>query len=108
MAAAIVLHQWEISPFCNKIRRALRYKGLAFDTVEYNGLRARDAAKLSAPGTLPVLELDGERIVDSPAIAARLDEKFPEPPLYPKEPEALATARFWEDWAGQSLYFVEV
>ncbi len=106
--SAIVLHQWEMSPFCNKIRRALRHKGLAFEMVNYNGLRARDAAKLSPVGTLPVLEWDGERTVDSSAIALLLDRKRPDAPLYPTDPEALAMARFWEDWAGQSLYFFEI
>ncbi|HEY2517131.1 MAG TPA: glutathione S-transferase family protein [Polyangiaceae bacterium] len=105
---SLVLHQWEMSPFCNKARKCLAYKGLAFETKEYNGLLARQAAKLSGQGTLPVLEANGEFIVDSPAIAAYLDKLQPEPPLYPRDPEALAMARFWEDWAGQSLYFYEL
>ena len=104
----ILLHQWEMSPFCNKVRRALRHKGLAFETRNYNGLQARLAGKLSAAGTLPVLDYDGERVVDSSAIAALLDRKHPERPLYPTVPEALALVRFWEDWAGQSLYFAEI
>lgn len=104
----IVLHQWEMSPFCNKVRRCLRIKGLAFDVQDYNGLLARDAAKLSKVGTLPVLDYDGERIVDSHAIAEFLDRTHPDKPLYPQDPEALAMARFWEDWAAQSLYFHEI
>jgi glutathione S-transferase len=104
----IVLHQWEMSPFCNKIRRALAHKKLGFEVKNYNGLEARHAAKLSAQGTLPVLDYDGERVVDSSAIAALLDRKHPENPLYPRDPEALAMARFWDDWAGQSLYFTEI
>ena len=104
----ILLHQWEMSPFCNKVRRCLRIKGLAFDVQNYNGLLARDAAKLSKVGTLPVLDYDGERIVDSRTIAEFLDRKHPEKPLYPKDPEALAMARIWEDWAAQSLYFHEI
>jgi len=104
----IVLHQWEMSPFCNKIRRALRYKKLDFEVKNYNGLEARNAFKLSAAGTLPVLDYDGERTVDSTAICALLDRKHPENPLFPRDPEELAMARFWDDWAGQSLYFIEI
>ncbi len=104
----LVLHQWVMSPFCNKIRRALAYKQLAYEVKNYNGLEARAASKLSVAGTLPVLDYDGERVVDSSEIAELLDRKHPERPLYPKEPEALAMARFWEDWAAQSLYFVEI
>ena len=105
---AILLHQWEMSPFCNKVRRCLRHKGLAFEVKDYNGLEARKASKLSAVGTLPVIDYDGKRIVDSSAIAVFLDEKHPKPALYPEEPDLLARVRFWDDWAAQSLYFYEI
>ena len=108
MTPRIVLHQWEMSPFCNKTRRCLRFKGLDYSVVDYNGLDARKAATLSPVGKLPVLDYDGERIQDSSRIAAFLDRKHPEKLLYPAEPQALAAARLWEDWAGASLYFFEI
>jgi glutathione S-transferase len=104
----IVLHQWEISPFCGKVRRILTHKGLGFQTINYNGLRGRKAAGLSGPGTLPVIDYDGERIQDSTDIAAFLEAKHPEPALFPKDPVARAKAHFWEDWADESLYWFEV
>jgi glutathione S-transferase len=104
----IVLHQWEMSPFCNKVRRCLRHKGLSFDVHDYNGLEARRAASLSEVGTLPVLEYDGERVVDSTAIARFLEQKHADAPLFPPNSEELAMVRFWDDWAGQSLYFFEI
>jgi glutathione S-transferase len=104
----IVLHQWEMSPFCNKARRSLRHKGLAFEVIDYNGLSARNAAKLSRAGTLPVMDYDGERVPDSSAIAAFLDARHPENLLYPQGPEERARAMFWEDWAAQSLYYFEI
>jgi len=97
-----------MSPFCNKTRRCLARKGLAYEVVNYNGLLARKAAALSPAGQLPVLDYDGERIQDSSRIAEFLDRKHPERPLYPRDEHALARARFWEDWAGQSLYFYEI
>lgn len=104
----IVLHQWEMSPFCNKARRCLKFKGLDYSVVNYNGLLARKAATLSPVGKLPVLDYDGERIQDSGRIAAFLDRKHPERLLYPADAQALAAARLWEDWAGASLYFFEI
>ena len=106
--AEILLHQWEMSPFCNKARRCLKYKGLSYTTVNYNGLLARKAATLSPVGKLPVLDYDGERIHDSSRIAEFLDSRHPEKRLYPKDRRQLAAARLWEDWAGQSLYFYEI
>jgi glutathione S-transferase len=103
-----VLHQWEISPFCRKVRKVLAHKGVAYRTVEYNGLRARGAARLSEAGKLPVLDYDGERIQDSSAICDFLERKHPSPPLLPADPEARALALVLEDWADESLYFLEV
>lgn len=104
----IVLHQWEMSPFCNKVRRALNYKDLAFTVVDYNGLLARKAAALSPAGQLPVLDYDGERIQDSGRILEFLERQHPAKPLFPRDPTALAEARILDDWAGQSLYFHEI
>lgn len=105
---AIVLHQWEISPFCGKVRRILEHKGLPYEAVSYNGLRALKATGLSSVGKLPVLDYDGERVQDSSDIAAFLEERHPEPPLFPADPEARALAKIWEDWADESLYWFEI
>lgn len=105
---AIVLHQWVISPFCAKVRRILEHKGLAYEVVNYNGIRARKVKGLSAAGKLPVLDYDGERIQDSSDIAAFLEKKHPEPPIFPTDPVLRAQAHFWEDWADESLYWFEL
>jgi glutathione S-transferase len=104
----VLLHQWVISPFCRKVRKVLAHKGVAYRTVEYNGLRARAAAGLSAAGKLPVLDYDGERIQDSSAIFDFLEAKHPAPALVPSDPDARALALTLEDWADESLYFLEL
>jgi glutathione S-transferase len=104
----IVLHQWEISPFCGKVRRILEHKQLAFQVVNYNGLRARKAAKLTKTGKLPVMDYDGERVQDSSDIAAFLEAKHPAPAIFPRDQVLRAQAHFWEDWADESLYWFEV
>lgn len=104
----VVLHQWEISPFCRKIRMILSHKGIAYRTVEYNGLRASGAGRLSDVGKLPVLDYDGERTQDSSAIAEFLERKHPTPALLPADPEGRALALILEDWADESLYFFEL
>jgi glutathione S-transferase len=104
----IVLHQWEISPFCNKVRRLLRLKGIEYTTVNYNGLLATRAAKLSDTGKLPVLDYDGERLQDSSAIAAFIEQRHPEKKLFPWDPMERARARIWEDWADECLYWYVV
>jgi glutathione S-transferase len=48
--------------------------------------------------TFPVLELDGRRIGDSTAVIAALEERYPEPPLYPEDPAERARALELEDF----------
>lgn len=108
MGDAIVLHQWEISPFCQKVARALRHKGLAFETVDYNGLLGAKVGRLSKVGKLPVLDIDGQRIQDSTCIARYLDEHYPDARLYPADPQQRALVELWEDWSDELLYWFEV
>lgn len=104
----IVLHQWQISPFCGKVRRILEHKGLDYEVVNYNGMRARKASGLSKVGKLPVLDYDGERVQDSSDIAAFIENKHPAKPIYPVDPIARANAAIWEDWADESFHWFEV
>jgi glutathione S-transferase len=47
---------------------------------------------------VPVL-VDGDRVLsDSPVILEYLEERFPEPPLYPSEPARRAEVRLFLDW----------
>ena len=47
--------------------------------------------------TVPVLLMDGEGIGDSTEIIRRLEERFPEPPLYPADPDERQRALELED-----------
>jgi glutathione S-transferase len=106
--ANVVLHQWDISPYCGKVRKALRLKGIPYKTVDYNGMRAPQAARLATSRKLPVLDWDGQRIADSSLICAFLDHHVPDPPLYPTDRRDAALARLLEDWADESLYYFEM
>lgn len=107
--AKIVLHQWEISPFCQKVARMLRFKGLAFETINYNGILGAKVPTLTKVGKVPVLDIDGKRIQDSTRIARYLDEVYPDlAKLYPVHPLEKVYAELWEDWADELLYFYEI
>jgi glutathione S-transferase len=53
--------------------------------------------------TFPVLAIDGRRIGDSTAIIAALEQRFPEPPLYPSDPELRRRAIELEDFFDEEL-----
>lgn len=105
----VTLHQWEISPFCQKVARMLKFKGIEFETINYNGVLGAKVPMLSKVGKVPVLDINGQRIQDSTRIARYLDETYPDlPPLYPLDPIQKAYAELWEDWADELLYFYEI
>lgn len=109
MTTPVVLHQFEISPFCQKVAKALRHKGIDFQSEDYNGARAAKTRGLSKVGKVPVLDIDGKRIQDSTKIVRYLDEAYPDlPRLYPADPLQKAQAELWEDWSDELLYYYEV
>ncbi|HBZ72055.1 MAG TPA: hypothetical protein DEP35_20930 [Deltaproteobacteria bacterium] len=105
----ITLFQFDVSPYCDKIRRVLHWKRQPYKIEEIPLAQAfTRVRKLNPAGKLPCLEHDGRMIGDSTDIAYYLEEKFPEPPLVPKDPQLRGLCHMLEDWADESLYFYEM
>ncbi len=100
----ITLYQFEISPYCDKVRRALTYKGIEFQRQEMLFSQPEANRKVSPTHKFPVIEHDGQRIVDSTDIAYYLEDRFPEPKLIPEDPVQRARMHICEDWADESLF----
>jgi glutathione S-transferase len=62
------------------------------------GLRLGDRV-----GTVPGLAADGERISTNHRIARFLDERHPDPPLFPADPARRAAVEEAERWANETL-----
>ncbi len=104
----LILHQFEISPFCDKIRRIMHWKGLEYQVREYPLMSRKQIQAIYPAGKLPCLEHDGKFIGDSTDIAHYLEQNFPQKPLVPEQPEQAALVHIMEDWADESLYFYEM
>lgn len=91
------------SPFCVKVRDALRYKRIPYDTI--NATSPIQVRKLNPRAKLPVLIDDGRKLADSTDIIRHLERQHPEPRLYPQDPPTRAMALTFEDWADESLYW---
>jgi glutathione S-transferase len=57
-------------------------------------------------GTVPALAANGDRISTNHGIARFLDERHPEPPLFPADPEQRARVEEAESWANDGLQMV--
>lgn len=104
----VTLYQFELCPFCHKVRAGLELKGIAFRKIEVNPMTKKELPELpaGAPRKVPVLQHAGDTIADSTAILAYLDEKFPGKARFTPEDEAarkLSTEI--EEWVDSELTF---
>ena len=89
-----------ISPFVRKVLATCEIKGLGYRIDSIVPFFGDDRfAALSPLRRIPVL-IDGDVVVnDSSVICEYLDEKWPDPPVLPRDPAARARARFLDEYA---------
>ncbi|HEY8792542.1 MAG TPA: glutathione S-transferase family protein [Gaiellaceae bacterium] len=90
----ITLYDAGRCPYCARVRIALAEKGIEYETVEVD-LDDRPAwiYEKNPLGRVPVLEEDAFVLAESAVIDEYLDERYPEPPLWPADPAARALGR---------------
>ena len=101
-----VLIQLDISHYSEKIRWALDHKRaphIRRSPLPGSHIPIAYALTRGQSFTLPLLQLDGRTIADSTAIIAALEERYPEPPLYPADPEQRRRALELEDFFDEEL-----
>jgi glutathione S-transferase len=108
-----VLWHIPVSHYSEKVRWALAHKAIEHERrAPLPGAHMLYARWLTrgASQTLPVLRLDGETLGDSTAIIAALERRFPEPPLYPEDPDdrrrALELEEFFDEQLGPQIRLV--
>lgn len=94
------LYHTPLSPFCRKIRLALREKKLEFELIEENPWEKNlHLFALNPAGEVPVLiEADGTVVSGNYAIAEYLEDTYAETPLMGKTTAARAEVRRLIDW----------
>ena len=94
MGGLITLYDAARCPYCARTRIVLAEKGIAYETVEID-LSDRPAwlYEMNPAGKVSVLEEDGWILPESAVIAEYLNERYPEPPLWPDDPGERAAGR---------------
>jgi glutathione S-transferase/RNA polymerase-associated protein len=97
----VSLYEHPLSPYAQKVKMALREKGVAFDLKTPAGFGAGspapDFAKANPRAEVPVL-IDGDATVfDSTIILEYLEDRWPTPPLLPATPADRARVRMIEE-----------
>ena len=96
---------WHIplSHFNEKVRWTLDYKCVPHRRKVLGPDYLIRAWRATGHGTLPILFLDGRAIGDSTRIIAALEERYPEPALYPRDAAARQHALALEDFFDEQL-----
>ena len=92
------IYSTPFSTNCERIALALAFKGLSVDWIEvpYEDRSAVEA--VSGQSLVPVLVEADVVLPDSPAILRWLEERHPDPPLWPLDPRRHAGADVFVDW----------
>src|SRR5262245_65688236 len=90
----ITLYDADRCPYCARTRIALAEKGVEYETVEVD-LDDRPAwiYEKNPLGRVPVLEADAFVLPESVVINEYLEERYPEPPLWPADSAERAAGR---------------
>ncbi len=97
----IILYEHPLSPYAQKVKIALREKGVAFDLALPDGVgvggAGGDFLAANPRAEVPAL-IDGEtRIFDSTIILEYIEDKWPIPALLPASPAERARVRILEE-----------
>ncbi|VAI37633.1 unnamed protein product [Triticum turgidum subsp. durum] len=104
----LVLLDFWVSPFGQRVRIALAEKGLPYEYVEEDLMAGKSDRLLRSNPVhkkIPVLLHDGRPVNESLIILQYLEDAFPDAPaLLPSDPYARAQARFWADYVDKKVY----
>jgi glutathione S-transferase len=104
----LILHQYETSPFSEKVRKLLAWKGIPWRAVEQPAIMPKpDLIPLTGGyRRIPVLQIGADVYCDSQLIARVLERLHPTPSLYPRGSEG--TCHVWNLWADRFLFLAVV
>jgi glutathione S-transferase len=102
---SVELYWMEISHPSQAVRKMLDLKGANYEVTNVLPLNQRVHLRLAGfrGGTVPALKIDGRRIQGSIEISRALDERWPDPPLFPGDPALRARVQEAERWGEQEF-----
>ncbi|MCB1746808.1 MAG: glutathione S-transferase family protein [Gammaproteobacteria bacterium] len=106
--AEIILHHYALSPFSEKIRRVLAYKGVPWRAVEQPIMMPKPELVPLTGGNrrIPAMQVGADVYCDTACIARRIEQLHPERPVIPQA--AAGTVAMIEDWADHRLFMFAV
>ncbi len=100
----LLLHQYDTSPFSEKVRKILAHKRLAWGAVEQPSIMPKPDLLPLTGGyrRIPVLQIGADVWCDTQAIVRVLERLHPSPTIHPGH--SAATTQAWNMWADRLLF----
>jgi glutathione S-transferase len=97
----LILHQYQLSPFSEKVRRVLAWKGLPWTSVRAPAVMPKPDLIALTGGyrKIPVLQVGNHVYCDTARICEVLEARRPDPTLYPTP-----LAAVFAEWADSALF----
>lgn len=104
----IVLHHYPMSPFAEKVRLILGFKGLSWASVHIPNIMPKPDLTALTGGyrKTPVLQIGADIYCDTALIADVLEERAPRPTLYPSG--VADASRILAQWADSTLFWTAI
>lgn len=101
---SLILHQFPISHYSEKVRWALDYKGVDYQLRNHlPGLHVKKIRKMASRTSVPVLQHGDKAIQGSADIINYLEDRFPERPLTPSDQKQRSAALEWERYCDREI-----
>ena len=82
----MIFYATALSNYSAKVRIALCVKAVAFQEIAPpGGYRSESYRNIAPMGTIPALQVEGQLISESEAILEYLEDRYPEPPMLPRD-----------------------
>jgi glutathione S-transferase len=94
----ITLYRAPFSTNVERVALALAHKGIEIEAVEIDYADRSPVIEVSGQPLVPVIVDDGQAIADSTRILRHLEERNPDPPLFPSEPCVRAGMDIFLEW----------
>ena len=92
------IHAIPLSTNVARVGYGGRREGVPYELVEHDPADRSTVRDLSGQDLVPVVEMDGEVLADSPVILRTIEARHPDPPLWPADPARRAEADVFVDW----------
>ena len=100
---AIRLFQSQTSMFCEKARIVFAIKKVPYQIVDVRKDDRKSLIEYTGQRKVPSMDYNGECIIDSTVISARLEKDFPQNSIYPEGVANKGLCLALEDWSDEVL-----